>query len=84
MTSDPLWYSNPAARTWTCAAPAQEVLRFHKSLPNYSPTPLVELPSAAAELGVGRVFLKDESARMNLSAFKILGRQGTVERNDEG
>ena len=73
MTSDLLWYSNPAARAWTCAAPAQEVLRFHKSLPSYSPTPLIELPSVAAELGVGRVFLKDESARMNLSAFKILG-----------
>ena len=73
MTSDQLWYSNPAARTWTCAAPAQEVLQFHKSLPNYAATPLIELPSVAAELGVGRVFLKDESARMNLSAFKILG-----------
>ena len=73
MTSDQLWYSNPAARTWTCAAPAKEVLQFHKSLPNYAATPLIELPSVAAELGVGRVFLKDESARMNLSAFKILG-----------
>jgi diaminopropionate ammonia-lyase len=73
MTSDQLWYSNSAARTWTCAAPAQEVLQFHKSLPNYAATPLIELPSIAAELGVGRVFLKDESARMNLSAFKILG-----------
>jgi hypothetical protein len=32
MTSDLLWYSNPQARTWTCAAPAQEVLRFHQNL----------------------------------------------------
>ena len=67
------WYSNPAARNWSCAAPAKEVARFHKSLPNYSVTPLIELPTIAAELGVGRVFVKDESARMNLSAFKILG-----------
>jgi hypothetical protein len=67
------WYSNPAARNWSCAAPAKEVSRFHQSLPNYAVTPLIELPAIAAELGVGRVFLKDESARMNLSAFKILG-----------
>ena len=67
------WYSNPAARNWSCDAPAKEVARFHKSLPNYSVTPLIELPTIAAELGVGRVFIKDESARMNLSAFKILG-----------
>ena len=73
MTSDLLWFSNPAARSWKCAAPAQEVLQFHKSFPNYAATPLIELPSVATELGVGRVFLKDESARMNLSAFKILG-----------
>ncbi|MFM1777735.1 MAG: hypothetical protein RL741_353 [Actinomycetota bacterium] len=73
MTSDLLWYSNPAARTWSCTAPAQEVLEFHKSLPNYQATPLIELPSIADELGVGKVFIKDESARMNLSAFKILG-----------
>lgn len=67
------WYSNPSARNWSCAAPAKEVARFHKSLPNYSVTPLIELPTIAAELGVGRVFVKDESARMNLAAFKILG-----------
>ena len=67
------WYSNPTARNWSCDAPAKEVARFHQSLPNYAVTPLIELPTIAAELGVGRVFIKDESARMNLSAFKILG-----------
>lgn len=36
-------------------------------------SPLVELPSLAAELGVARVFLKDESERLGLPAFKILG-----------
>jgi diaminopropionate ammonia-lyase len=72
-TDTKTWYSNPYARNWSCDAPAKEVARFHKSLPNYSVTPLIELPTIAAELGVGRVFIKDESARMNLSAFKILG-----------
>ena len=72
------WYSNPAARKWSCDAPAKEVARFHKSLPNYSVTPLIELPTIATELGVGRLFVKDESARMNLSAFKILGASWAV------
>jgi diaminopropionate ammonia-lyase len=67
------WYSNPAARNWSMPSPAKEVARFHQSLPNYAVTPLIELPEVASELGVGRLFVKDESARMNLSAFKILG-----------
>lgn len=39
----------------------------------YRTTPLVELAEVAAELGSGRVFLKDESERLGLPAFKILG-----------
>jgi diaminopropionate ammonia-lyase len=46
---------------------------FHRSLPGYEPTPLTELPALARELGVGRVLVKDESARLGLPAFKVLG-----------
>lgn len=46
---------------------------FHRSLPGYAVTPLVELPELAAELGVGRVLVKDESSRLGLPAFKVLG-----------
>ncbi|WP_199565190.1 pyridoxal-phosphate dependent enzyme [Spongiactinospora rosea] len=67
------WYCRPAARSWTCAPAPDEVAAFHASLPGYAPTPLVELPSLAGELGVGRVFVKDESFRLGLPAFKILG-----------
>jgi diaminopropionate ammonia-lyase len=42
-------------------------------LPGYTPTPLVELPDVAARLGVGRVLVKDESDRLGLPAFKMLG-----------
>jgi diaminopropionate ammonia-lyase len=42
-------------------------------MPGYRPTPLVELPDLAAELGVGTVLVKDESNRLGLPAFKILG-----------
>jgi len=46
---------------------------FHLRLPGYEPTPLRDLPGLAAELGVGRVLVKDESHRLDLPAFKIMG-----------
>ena len=46
---------------------------FHRQLPGYVPTPLTEAPDLAAGLGVGRLFVKDESARFDLGAFKFLG-----------
>jgi diaminopropionate ammonia-lyase len=39
---------------------------------------LTEVPALAAELGVGRVFVKDESDRMGLPAFKVLGASWAV------
>jgi diaminopropionate ammonia-lyase len=34
---------------------------------------LVQVPALATELGVGRVLVKDESSRLGLPAFKVLG-----------
>jgi diaminopropionate ammonia-lyase len=45
---------------------------------SYRPTPLIELPELAAELGVGAVLVKDESDRLGLPAFKILGASWAV------
>jgi diaminopropionate ammonia-lyase len=70
MTS---WYSSPAARDWICRPAPGEAHAFHQSLPGYSPTPLVPVPELAAELGVGRLLVKDESSRLGLPAFKVLG-----------
>lgn len=71
MTS---WFSNPTARRWHLAdAGSAPAPAFHRTLPGYRPTPLVDLPALAAELGVGRVLVKDESSRLGLPAFKILG-----------
>jgi diaminopropionate ammonia-lyase len=70
MTS---WYSLPAAREWTCPSSPSEACAFHQSLPGYSPTALVSIPELAAELGVGQLLVKDESSRLGLSAFKVLG-----------
>jgi diaminopropionate ammonia-lyase len=41
--------------------------------PNYSPTPLAELPHVATAAGVARVFYKDEDKRFDVHSFKILG-----------
>ena len=46
---------------------------FHRLLPGYSPTPLVDLPRLAERFGVARLLVKDESSRLGLPAFKMLG-----------
>jgi diaminopropionate ammonia-lyase len=65
---------------WRCDPAPAEVRGFHAALPDYSPTPLVELPPLAAEFDVGRVFVKDESCRLGLPAFKALGASWAVHR----
>lgn len=46
---------------------------FHQSFPQYEVTPLTELPLMADHLGLGTLFVKDESYRFGLNAFKVLG-----------
>src|SRR3954468_21450782 len=48
-------------------------LLFHQRLPGYTPTPLRREPELARLLGVGDVLVKDESQRLGLPAFKVLG-----------
>ena len=52
---------------------ARQVRDFHATIPGYAPTPLVSLPDTAGELGVGKIWVKDESKRFGLNAFKVLG-----------
>ncbi|MDI3421144.1 diaminopropionate ammonia-lyase [Streptomyces luteolus] len=79
-----MWWSHPAARSWTCAPAPAEARAYHAALSDYHPTPLAELPALAEELGLGRVFVKDESARLGLPAFKALGATWAVHRALEG
>ncbi|HET7304299.1 MAG TPA: pyridoxal-phosphate dependent enzyme [Segeticoccus sp.] len=67
------WFSNPAARGWCNGEAAPSARAFHSSLPGYAPTPLVEVQTVKDDLGVGRVLVKDESSRLGLPAFKVLG-----------
>ncbi|MDD5856788.1 MAG: diaminopropionate ammonia-lyase [bacterium] len=46
---------------------------FHKSFPQYTVTPLARLDGMAGRLGLGGLFVKDESYRFGLNAFKVLG-----------
>ena len=52
---------------------AERAQRFHAGFPGYAPTPLMRLDGLAGALGVGRVYVKDESRRFDLNAFKVLG-----------
>src|SRR5918993_287652 len=60
--------------------PDRAPLRFHRRLPGYEETPLVDATDLADSLGVGKVFVKDESSRLGLPAFKILGASWAVYR----
>ena len=71
VARDDVWYVNPSPRTWPASPPRAK--DFHASLPGYAPTPLVDAPELARMLGVAHVLIKDESARFDLGAFKILG-----------
>jgi diaminopropionate ammonia-lyase len=46
---------------------------FHRSFPHYSRTPLVNLSGLAALFGIKGIYIKDESFRFELNAFKVLG-----------
>ncbi len=52
---------------------ANNVFNFHSSLPKYESTPLVKLSGLASYLGIKEIFVKDESKRFDLNAFKVLG-----------
>ncbi len=52
---------------------AKKVREFHQSFPVYQPTPLVELNHLAQKLKIKNFFVKDESYRFGLNAFKVLG-----------
>lgn len=64
---------NPSPAHFAAPSGYPDALAFHRKLPGYTPTPLVATPGVAAKLGVRRVWVKDESSRVGLPAYKILG-----------
>ncbi len=53
---------------------------FHKSFPQYEVTPLTRLSGLAEYLGLKRLYVKDESYRFGLNAFKVLGGSYAIAR----
>ena len=70
---------NPALDAAAVPPPSDDAVAFHLALPDYAPTPVHQLDRTASELGVGAVQVKDESSRLGLPAFKILGASWAVE-----
>ncbi len=52
---------------------AGNAMRFHSSIPGYEPTPLAHLGELAKVWGLNDIYVKDESYRFGLNAFKVLG-----------
>jgi diaminopropionate ammonia-lyase len=50
-----------------------EARRFHRQIPGYRPSPLRNLSHLAAMVGVDAIWVKDESVRLDLNSFKVLG-----------
>lgn len=76
------WIENHHAATVTTSAAVDRVLppnighiarSFHRQIPGYKMSPLKGLSRLAAMLGLGGIWVKDESVRLTLNSFKVLG-----------
>jgi diaminopropionate ammonia-lyase len=68
--------ANPGVNPAAVPPVSDEALAFHTSLAGYEPTPLRDLPG----FHFARVAVKDESQRLGLPAFKVLGASWALER----
>ncbi len=76
----PRFLVNAALRPEAVPEPSGDAAAFHVRLPGWRETPVRQLDGVAAELGLAGVALKDESDRLGLPAFKVLGASWAVER----
>ncbi|PJG53649.1 diaminopropionate ammonia-lyase [Bradyrhizobium forestalis] len=59
---------------WWCDRNAgNEPLRLLQACPRYAPTSLISLPRTAEKLGLGEIWIKDETQRLGIGSFKGLG-----------
>lgn len=71
---------NNALDTTAVPAPSDDAAGFHRAMVGYAPTPIRDLGALACDLGLGAVMVKDESSRLGLPSFKILGASWALER----
>jgi diaminopropionate ammonia-lyase len=77
------WQMNPHREgTWhrRGQTPGGQTPSFHRGLPGYSPSEQRAAPELAEAMRVGTVFLKMETERFGLPAFKILGASWAAEQ----
>lgn len=73
--------ANPLVREMPAVKPpGRGPMSFHARLPGYARTPLIDAPELARLVGVERVWVKDESSRLGLPSFKVLGASWAVYR----
>lgn len=60
--------------------PVNSIRHFHAQLEEYSITPLYSLASLSEKLGIKGVYVKDESYRFGLNAYKALGGSYAIAR----
>jgi diaminopropionate ammonia-lyase len=70
----------PEGRGQAPTGGGQRAPGFHRGLPGYSPSELREAPELAEAMRVARVYLKVETERFGLPAFKILGASWAAEQ----
>jgi diaminopropionate ammonia-lyase len=73
-------YVNPYVGPLDGEPASRRPIDVHRRLPGYAPTPLVECDSIARELGLGKLWVKDESSRLGMPSFKILGASHAIYR----
>ncbi len=71
---------NPFCESGPFTAPSSVAREFHRTLPGYAPTPLVDCQPLAGALGLRSLHIKDESHRFGLNAFKALGASFAMHR----
>ncbi|MDR2922160.1 MAG: diaminopropionate ammonia-lyase [Treponema sp.] len=62
------------------SAETEKACGFHRSFPGYERTPLVSLSNLAELFGIKGIYIKDESFRFGLNAFKALGGSYAIAR----
>jgi diaminopropionate ammonia-lyase len=80
MTTTTKWVGSDTREPPSIPAMSASPRAFHASMAGYRPTPLREARQAAERLGVGEVLVKDESERLGLPSFKVLGASWAVHR----
>ena len=84
------WVAHPRARTVVTSEAVEEYFprgifeqtrSFHRQIPGYRISPLRNLSNLAAMIGVGGIWVKDESVRLSLNSFKVLGGSFAIYRH---